>query len=158
MNDSDLQHLRSAIELSRRARERGNQPFGALLTGPDGQVLLEAENTVVTGPDCTGHAATNLMRLASRQYTFEFLVGCSLYSSTEPCPMCSAAIFWGGVGRVLFALSERAFYQLKGPESDGLRVACRDVFGHGQRPIEVHGPALEDEALAVHRGFWRKRT
>ena len=66
MTDSDLQHLRSAIALSRRARERGNQPFGALLIGPDGQVLLEAENTVVTGPDCTGHAVTNLMRLASR--------------------------------------------------------------------------------------------
>jgi tRNA(Arg) A34 adenosine deaminase TadA len=154
MNDSDLQHLRSAIALSRRSREGGNQPFGALLTGPDGQVLLEAENTVVTGPDCTGHAATNLMRLASRQYTSAFLAGCSLYASTEPCPMCGGAIFWGGVGRVVFALSERAFYQLVGPDSDGLRVGCRDVFAHGQRPIEVHGPALEDEALAVHRGFW----
>jgi tRNA(Arg) A34 adenosine deaminase TadA len=43
MTDSDLQHLRCAIALSRRPRERGNQPFGALRTGPDGQVLLEAE-------------------------------------------------------------------------------------------------------------------
>ena len=158
MTDSDLQHLRSAIALSRRSRERGNQPFGALLTGPDGQVLLEAENTVVTGPDCTGHAVTNLMRLASRQFTSDFLAGCSLYASTEPCPMCGGAIFWGGVGRVVFALSERAFYQLVGPDCDGLRVGCRDVFAHGQRPIDVHGPALEDEALAVHRGFWRQRT
>ena len=76
----------------------------------------------------------------------------------EPCPMCGGAIFWGGVGRVVFALSERAFYQLVGPDCDGLRVGCRDVFAHGQRPIEVHGPALEDEALAVHRGFWGQRT
>ena len=136
MTDSDLQHLRSAIALSRRSREGGNQPFGALLTGPDGQVLLEAENTVVTGPDCTGHAVTNLMRLASRQFTSDFLAGCSLYASTEPCPLCGGAIFWGGVGRVVFALSERAFYQLVGPDSDGLRVGCRDVFAHGQRPIE----------------------
>jgi tRNA(Arg) A34 adenosine deaminase TadA len=66
MTDSDLQHLRSAIALSQR--EHGNQPFGALLTGPDGQTLIEAENTVVTGPGCTGHAVTNLMRLASRQF------------------------------------------------------------------------------------------
>jgi tRNA(Arg) A34 adenosine deaminase TadA len=154
MTDSDLEHLRSAIALSRRSRERGNQPFGALLAGPDGQVLLEAENTVMTGPDCTGHAVTNLMRLASRQFTSDFLAGCSLYASTEPCPMCGGAIFWGGVGRVVFALSERAFYQLVGPDCDGLRVGCRDVFAHGQRPIEVQGPALEDEALAVHRGFW----
>jgi hypothetical protein len=55
-------------------------------------------------------------------------------------------------------LSERAFYQLGGPGCDGLRVGCRDVFAHGQRPSEVHGPALEDEALAVHRGFWDQRT
>jgi tRNA(Arg) A34 adenosine deaminase TadA len=158
MTDSDLKHLRSAIALSRRSRDRGNQPFGALLTGPDGQVLLEAENTVVTGPDCTGHAVTNLMRLASRQFTSDFLAGCSLYASTEPCPMCGGAIFWGGLGRVVFALSERAFYQLVGPDCDGLRVGCRDVFAHGQRPIEVHGPALEDEALAVHLGFWGQRT
>ena len=68
------------------------------------------------------------------------------------------AIFWGGLGRVVFALSERAFYQLVGPDCDGLRVGCRDVFAHGQRPIEVHGPALEDEALAVHLGFWGQRT
>jgi tRNA(Arg) A34 adenosine deaminase TadA len=153
MNDTDLQHLRSAITISRRAREHGNQPFGSLLTGPGGEVLLEAENTVVTG-DSTGHAATNLMRLASQQFPSEYLAGCSLYASSEPCPTCSGAIFWGGVSRVVFALSEGAFYRLVGPDRDGLRVGCRDVFAHGQRPIEVHGPELEDEALGVHRGFW----
>ena len=155
LDDRELQHLRSAIALSRRARDRGNQPFGALLAGPDDQVLLEAENTVVTGPDCTGHAATNLMRLASHQYPADFLAHCSLYASAEPCPMCGGAIFWGGVGRVVFALSGGTFYALVGPTADGLRVGCRDVFAHGQRAIEVQGPELEDEALEVHRGYWR---
>ncbi len=158
MKRSDLQFLRSAIALSLSARENGNQPFGALLADPNGQVLFEAESTVLTGPDCTGHATTNLMRLASHQYSFEFLTGCSVYASTEPCPMCCAAIFWGGVGRVVFALSEAVFYDLIGPGSDGLRVGSRDVFAHGQRPVEVLGPALEDEALAVHEGFWDSRT
>jgi tRNA(Arg) A34 adenosine deaminase TadA len=156
LNGLDLQHLRSAIVVSRRARERGDQPFGALLTGPNGQVLVEAENTVVTEQDCTGHAVTNVMRRASHEYPFEFLAGCSLYASTEPCPMCGAAIFWGGVGRVVFALSEGSFYRLVGPVVDGLRVGCRDVFAHGQRAIEVHGPELEDEALEVHRGYWAR--
>jgi tRNA(Arg) A34 adenosine deaminase TadA len=54
LNAADLQHLRSAITLSRAARDRGNQPFGAVLTGPEGQVLLEAENTVVTGQGRAG--------------------------------------------------------------------------------------------------------
>ena len=154
MKGTDLEHLRSAIALSRRSLESGNQPFGALLTDPHGQVLIEAESTVLTRSDCTGHAVTNLMRLASREHSFDFLTGCSVYASTEPCPMCCAAIFWGGVGRLVFALSEAVFHDLIGPDADGLRVGSRDVFAHGQRPIEVDGPALEDEALAPHRGFW----
>jgi tRNA(adenine34) deaminase len=154
MTAIDLEHLRSTIALSLHSRESGNQPFGALLADPKGEVLVEAESTVLTGSDCTGHAVTNLMRMASHEYSFDFLAGCSVYASTEPCPMCCAAIFWGGVGRLVFALSEASFHDLIGPDSDGLRVGSRDVFAHGQRPIEVHGPALEDEALAVHRGFW----
>ncbi|MCW5859416.1 MAG: hypothetical protein KIS63_14050, partial [Caldilineales bacterium] len=48
MNDNDLQHLRAAIAVAWRAREHGNHPFGAVLVGADGQILLEAENTVIT--------------------------------------------------------------------------------------------------------------
>jgi len=155
MNATDNDHLHSAIAIARRSRDHGNHPFGALLAGPDGQVLLEAENTVVTGPDCTGHAETNLMRLASRQFAADFLAGCSLYTSTEPCPMCSGAIFWGGVGRVVFALGQQALYDLIGPGGDELLLSCRDVFARGSRTIEVLGPALEAEALEVHRGFWK---
>jgi tRNA(Arg) A34 adenosine deaminase TadA len=155
MNDIDIGHLRSTIDIARRARQHGNHPFGALLAGPQGQVLLEAENTVVTQADCTGHAETNLMRLASRQFDLEYLLRCTLYTSTEPCPMCAGAIFWGGVGRVVFALGQPAFYNFIGAGGDGLRLACLEVLAHGQRAVEVLGPALEDEALEVHHGFWR---
>src|ERR1043165_6718420 len=110
MSDIDPQLLRAAIAVARRAREHGNHPFGALLGAPDGQVVLEAENTVLLGPDCTGHAETNLMRLASRRFAADFLAGCALYSSTEPCPMCAGAVYWGGLARVVFALSQNTFY------------------------------------------------
>src|SRR5258707_8073423 len=145
--------LRAAIAGARRAREHGNHPFGARLVGQDGQVLLEAENPVLPGPDCTGHAETNLMRLASRRFAADFLAGCSLYTSTEPCPMCAGAIYWGAVGRVVFALSQTAFYDFIGGPGEGLRLACRHVFAHAPRAIEVLGPPLGDEALEVHRGF-----
>jgi tRNA(Arg) A34 adenosine deaminase TadA len=88
MKPKDQALLQQAVEIARRARQNGNHPFGALLAGPDGQVLLTAENSVVTGKDCTGHAETNLMRLASHQFEPEFLALCSLYTSTEPCAMC----------------------------------------------------------------------
>ncbi len=157
MNDLDLQHLRIAIETAQRARQHGNHPFGATLVDEDGLVLLEAENSVLTEHDCTGHAETNLMRLASRQYSAEKLAKCTLYTSTEPCAMCAGAIHWGGVGRVVFALSEVDLYEIVGPSPEHLVLSCREVFAHTQRQVQIEGPApeLDADARAVHAGFWR---
>ena len=156
MKAADLQHLRTAIEVAQRAREHGNHPFGALLADEHDNVLLQAENTVVTGKDCTGHAETNLMRLATQYYSPERLETCTLYTSTEPCAMCAGAIYWGNVGRVVYALSEVDLYDIIGPSPDQLLLPCREVFAHSQRQIKVEGPALEieEEARAVHQGFW----
>ena len=156
MNDIDLQHLRTAIEVAQSAREHGNHPFGAILVDENNQVLLQAENTVVTGRDCTGHAETNLMRLASGQFSPETLERCTLYTSTEPCAMCAGAIHWGNVRRVVFALSEIDLYEMVGPSPEPLMLPCREVFARSQRPVEVIGPAaeLDAEARAVHEGFW----
>ena len=156
MNDSDLIHLRAAIQIAWRARTHGNHPFGALLVDEHNQVLLQAENSVNTARDCTGHAETNLVRLASQRYTPEQLARCTLYSSTEPCAMCAGAIHWSGIGRVVFALSEPALYDIVGPSPEHLLLPCREVFARSQRPMEVLGPsvALDSEARAVHADFW----
>jgi len=156
MRDSDLQHLRTAIEVAQRAREHGNHPFGAILVDDKDQVLLRAENTVVTDKDCTGHAETNLMRLASQQFSAEQLATCTVYTSTEPCAMCAGGIYWGNVRRVVYALSEIGLYEIIGPSPDQLLLPCREVFAQTERHIEVEGPAmeLESEARAVHEGFW----
>jgi tRNA(Arg) A34 adenosine deaminase TadA len=156
MRDTDLEHLRTAIAIAWQAREHGNHPFGALLVDENSQVLLQAENTVVTGRDCTGHAETNLMRLASQHFSPEKLVTCTLYTSTEPCAMCAGAIHWGNVRRVVYALGEQDLYDLIGPSPDHLLLPCRDVFARSQRQVEVIGPAseLDAQARAVHEGFW----
>jgi len=156
MNSRDLDHLRTAIVIAQQARDHGNHPFGALLVDENNEVLLQAENTVVTGRDCTGHAETNLMRLATQHFSPAKLATCTLYTSTEPCAMCSGAIHWGNVSRVVYALSEVDLYRIIGPSPDILLLACREVFAHSQRYVEVEGPALELDmaARAVHKGFW----
>ena len=156
MKSTDLEHLHTAIEVAQRARAHGNHPFGAILVDENNQVLLEAENSVVSGKDCTGHAETNLMRLATQSFSAEKLSACTLYTSTEPCAMCSGAIYWGNVGRVIYALSEVALYEIVGPSPDQLLLPSREVFAHSQRQVKVEGPALEldKEARAVHVGFW----
>ena len=160
MNDLDIQYLRSAIAVAWRAREHGNHPFGAVLVDANNQLILEAENTVITERDCTGHAETNLVRLATRRFTPAELAGCTLYTSTEPCAMCAGAIHWSQIGRVVFALSEVNLYALIGSAPEQLRLPCREVFAHSQRPVQVDGPAvtLDMEAGAVHDGFWAQLT
>lgn len=156
--DADSLYLRRAIALSERARASGRHPFAALVVAPSGEVLAAAENRAI-GPDCdaTGHAELEAVRAASRHHSPEALAAATLYSSAEPCAMCAGAIYWSGIGRVVYGLSEEKLLALTGnhPENPTLRLPCREVFARGQRAIEVIGPFLEDEAAAAHAGFWR---
>jgi tRNA(Arg) A34 adenosine deaminase TadA len=154
---TDLEHLRRAISVSQAARDHGNHPFGAVLVGPDGSVALEAENTVVTDADVTGHAETNLVRLAWASLPHADLASYTLYTSCEPCAMCSGAIYWSGIGRVVFGLSETGLHGLTGdhPDNPTLSLPSRQVLAAGSRRIEVTGPLLEDEAALPHLQFWR---
>ena len=155
VNTHDLGHLERAIELSRQSRTNGNHPFGALLI-LDGQIVLESENSVGTTGDATGHAETNLVRLASMKFSRADLARASLYSSCEPCAMCSGAIYWSGIGRLVYALSEEGLHGITGdnPQNPTMRLPCREVLARGQREIEILGPALEDVAAGAHQGFW----
>ena len=148
--------LRRAIEVAAAARASGNHPFGAILVGPDGEVLLEAENTVTTERDATGHAERNLMSLASRRFDRQLLTRSTMYTSTEPCAMCAGSVYWVGVRRVVYGLSEKDLLALTGLHEDNrtFDLPCRTVFAGGQRPTEVIGPLLTEEARAVHEGFW----
>lgn len=149
MHPDDLRHLRAAIAASRSARANGNEPYGAVLVDPDGTVLASAENTQVTGRDCTGHAETNLLRDVSPRVDRATLARATLYASGEPCPMCAGAIYWSGVGRVVYSLSVESMRTLGGPGADELMLSCREVLARGVRRIEILGPMLEDEALRV---------
>lgn len=156
MIEDDLIYVRMAIDVARKARAKGNHPFGAILVDGQGQILLRAENTVVSERDCTGHAETNLMRQASRRYDRDFLANCTLYTSTEPCPMCTGAIFWGNVRRIVYGLSEAGLYEMTGENNEEiLYLPCRDILRNGKKSISVVGPILEDEARVVHEGFWQ---
>ena len=154
--ERDERLLRRAIGVSRRSRENGNHPFGALLADENGEVLLEAENSVVTTGDVTGHAETNLIRMASTTLSAETIGKATMYVSGESCSMCSGAIYWGGINRLVYAMAESDLLALTGnhPENPTMTLDCRVVLNSGQREIEVIGPALVEEAIAAHEGFW----
>ena len=154
----DTHFLRQSFDVARRAMAHGNHPFGAVLVDRDGNLLLEAENGYMPSHDGTAHAERLLATQACTTLDPGTLRSATLYSSAEPCAMCAGAIYWAGIGRVVYGLSEHRLRDLTGnhPENPTLDLPCREVFGRGQRSTEVLGPLLEDEAAAVHAGVWDK--
>ena len=105
-NSIDEKFVRRAIELSVSAVERGNHPFGACLVSKEGQVLLTAENTCsVPKTDITRHAELNLISMATQKFSREILEQCTLYTSCEPCLMCTGAFRWSGIRKLVYALA-----------------------------------------------------
>ena len=98
--------IQQTYQLARRAVQNGNHPFGALLQ-IDGEVVLTQMNQVITSGDVTGHAELELVRKASVAFKHEELTRAVLYTSTEPCAMCSGAIFWSGIGTVVYGCSAK---------------------------------------------------
>ena len=154
----DEEFLRRCFEVARRSMAHGNHPFGAILVDERGNVLIETENGYMPSRDSTAHAERLLATQACRTLDTETLRKATLYSSAEPCAMCAGAIYWAGIGRVVYGLSEHRLRTLTGnhPENPTLDLPCREVFKSGQRATEVAGPMLEDEAEALHAGVWDK--
>ena len=157
VNELDLELLRRSIRLSEESRERGRHPFAAVVADRNGKVIAQAgNNSMPPEGDPTQHAELAAAALAAKVLSPEELALCTLYTSAEPCCMCAGAVYWTGIGRVVYALSEHALLGLTGahPENPTFSLPCREVFARGQREVAVLGPMLESEAAAAHAGFW----
>jgi tRNA(Arg) A34 adenosine deaminase TadA len=142
--------IRRCYELARQAAAKGNHPFGALLT-LDERVILEAENSVGVDDDLTAHAELNLLRAMAALHLGEDRARVVLYTSTEPCVMCSGGIYWAGISTVVYGCSELGLARYAG--TDFLHPASA-TFRLGKRPIEVIVPILQAEGESIHAGYW----
>jgi len=129
--------------LAAAARAAGDMPYGSLLVGPAGDVLAEERNTVVTEHDITAHPELKLARWAARQLDADVASQTTMYTSCQPCPVCTGAIARSGLGRVVFALSGEQLQGLKPPGAAGPDAA----------EVAYAGPALLAEAR-VPLGAW----
>ncbi|MSP68371.1 MAG: nucleoside deaminase [Alphaproteobacteria bacterium] len=90
---------RRAGALRDQAIAAGDQGFGAVVM-QGGRIVGEAPSRVVTNGDPTAHAEMEAIRDAARRLGTRSLAGCNLYGSTRACPMCAAAAYWAGIGRL----------------------------------------------------------
>lgn len=139
--------MQLAIDASRAALALGDEPYGASLVGADGQVLMVAQNNQNTSGDCTGHAEMVLVRRAQAELGAQALRGATVYASGEPCAMCAGALFWAGVGQVVFAAAQPDMAAAVGGAL--LPARCADVLAAAEPPVPVIGGVLATEALAV---------
>jgi tRNA(Arg) A34 adenosine deaminase TadA len=149
--------LRQSFAVAQKSREGGDHPFGCLIADKDGKVLMEQGNGYSSeGGDRTAHAEKLLASRAAKAFDLAFLADCTLYTSAEPCAMCSGAIYWAGIGRVVFGQTEKDLKAQTGAheENPTLDLPCQIVFEAGQRPTEIVGPLLEDEAAKLQADFW----
>jgi tRNA(Arg) A34 adenosine deaminase TadA len=156
----DEEHLRHAFRLAGMARARGDRPFAAVVVAEDGTVLAEGLSTQGAGGGGTlAHSEMNACAaVIGAGVPRPRLRRATIYSSGEPCAMCAAAIFYTGIGRVVYGLSAAAILHLRNaqPHTAGLNLSARAVLGTAAEPVEVVGPALEAEGAVPHEGYWRE--
>jgi tRNA(Arg) A34 adenosine deaminase TadA len=154
-HSDDLTWLRRSFDLARQARVEGDQPFSALLVSADGLELGRATNTRNRERDIAGHAELTVIRNAWPELWREF-PDATLYASTEPCLMCAGVIGWSHVGRVVYGLSQARLNAI--PTAKPRRFArapgLRELLDGVVPAVAIVGPLLEEEAFAVHDGFW----
>jgi tRNA(Arg) A34 adenosine deaminase TadA len=139
-----------AFAEARAAAARGEVPVGAAVVGPDGAMLARAGNRTEADHDASAHAELLALRAAAQVLASPRLVGCDLYVTLEPCPMCAAAASLFRVRRLVFG----AYDPKGGGVEHGARVFHAPSCLH--RP-EVIGGVRETEAGELLRTFFRAR-
>ncbi|CAO3621226.1 unnamed protein product [Cunninghamella echinulata] len=136
-----IQHLKHVVEVSTRAILLGGQPFGAILVSEDGRVLAKQGNISILN-----HAEDVLCRHAFVNYPKEFLKKCTMYASFEPCSTCSSAIYWSGIGKLVYGIDQKRFFEATGLNENNfstLKIPCRYVFNARNNKVEVMRPFPE---------------
>jgi tRNA(Arg) A34 adenosine deaminase TadA len=153
--------IRRAIALSEESILKGGRPFGAVIINGAGDIVAEAHAVASVDPrDWTAHSEMQALRKASAILTWDELSRATIYASSEPCPMCAAAIYWCNIRRLVYSVSEPAVRALRAPyqRAAGIAIRCEEIFDRCERRVEIVGPLMEEEGLSVHRRFWQNAS
>ncbi len=150
MQKNDEKFMKLAIELSQMAVEHGNEPFGAVLV-KDGNVVYTNENQIYTMHDPTFHGEAGLIRRFCEETGITDLSEYTMYSNCEPCFMCSGAMVWVKLGRLVYGAGNIDLENILGNEG----CSCsKIVFDNSFYKPEVTSGVLREESLSVLRQYF----
>lgn len=142
--------MKEAIRLSQLAVEHGNEPFGAVLV-KDGEINYSNENQIYSATDPTFHAEAGLLRRFCAETHITDLQDYTLYSSCEPCFMCSGAMVWTKLGRLVYAASDIDLCKLLDEQGSH---ASQIVFENSYHKPKVTGGILREESLKILSNYF----
>lgn len=146
----DEKFMARAIELARQAVTHGNEPFGAVLV-KDGKAVFENENQIYTAHDPSFHAEIGLIRRFCAETGITDLSDYTLYTSCEPCFMCSGAMVWVRLGRMVYGASDMDLGEIIGGE--GCRCSAM-VFEHSPHKPKVTGGVLREASMELLHSYF----
>lgn len=146
----DTFFMRQAIACAKLAAEHGNEPFGAVLVKAD-QIVFTNENQIYTRHDPTFHGEAGLIREFCEKTAITDLREYTLYSSCEPCFMCSGAMVWVKLGRLVYAAGNVDLEKILHKEGCN---CSKLVFDHSHWKPEVTAGVLREEGIAVLKSYF----
>ena len=138
--------MRVAIEEARTSLSEGNKGYGAVIV-LGGEILAKAHDTAVTEKDPSLHGEVNAIRQAVRALGEVNLCGAVLFSTCEPCPMCTSLAVWANVTSIVYGVSIEETASLG---RSRIMVSCEEIVKKSPATIEVIGPVLNDECKALY--------
>lgn len=146
---TEIELMERALELANVAKINGNEPFGAILV-KDSQVVKEGSNQIHTNTDPTNHAELGLIREFCQETGITDLTDYTLYTSCEPCCMCSGAMVWSKLGKMRYSISHNDLAYVAG---SNIMIASKEVFEKSPNFPEVKGGILRDKGLTIVRDY-----
>ncbi|MEW6036242.1 MAG: nucleoside deaminase [Candidatus Micrarchaeota archaeon] len=146
-------YMKSAIAVAENGVKKGNSPFGSCIVKGN-RVVAVAHNTVLTRKDATNHAEMNAIRAACRKLRSHELRGCTIYSTTEPCPMCFSAIHWAKIGAIIYGTGIQDVKRLGFSE---LTVSDRRMKREGHSRVRIASGFMRKECKEL-LARWKARS
>ena len=140
-----------AIELARQTSliDKAGGPFGCVIA-KDGEIIAEGANTVLADNDPTSHGEMNAIRNACKELGTHDLSGCTLYTTSEPCPMCYGAIWWARIEKIYYASTIHDAKEFGNFDDLALSEAIKSAIN--ERPIKSE-VILRSEMLQLWNEF-----
>jgi guanine deaminase len=142
-----MDFMQVAIDKAREGIKKGQTPFGACIIKDD-KIVVCAHNTVWKTTDSTAHAEVNAIREACKKLKTIDLSGCTLYTTTEPCPMCFSAIHWAKIDKIVYGAD---IVDAKKAGFSELTISNSQMKKEGGSPVKIEKGALKDECITLFK-------